>query len=193
MERAESGGWQTVWVGLGSNAADAMVRLERARAALDMMEGLRVARASSVYRTEPQDYADQPWFHNQVLRCLAAPRREPVSLMRDLLAAEARLGRVRSPDPALRFGPRAIDIDILLWGEDAEVRCSDPVCLVPHPRLTRRAFWLVPLRDMAPALAIQGESLDVHLGRLAWTMKDNVIYQEQPGPAGDKVPGRTAS
>ncbi len=184
-ERQEKGGAQPVWVGLGSNADDAPLRLARAREALDGVDGLRVARVSPVYRTEPQDFADQPFFHNQVLLCLADGRWEPVPLMRALLAVEADLGRVRPSDPALRFGPRAIDIDILLWGPDAGRASADPVCLLPHPRLTRRAFWLVPLRDMAPGLAIQGEGLDVHLGRLAWSVRDGVIYQAQPGAAGD--------
>lgn len=180
-----------VWIGLGSNSPDAPQRLEAALAGLAAMDGLAIAKVSPVYRTEPQDYADQPFFYNQVLEARADARWHPVALMRALLELEASLGRRRSPDPALRFGPRAIDIDMLLCGEGGALASDDPVCLLPHPRLVRRAFWLVPLRDIAPHLAIQGESVGTHLARLAWTMEDNIIFQEQPGAAGSLIPGES--
>lgn len=173
-----------VWIGLGSNSEDALERLDEARAGIAALDGLTIVRVSPVYTTEPQDYADQPYFHNQVLEARADAAWGPVPLMLAMLGLESQLGRVRSADPALRFGPRAIDIDMLLYGEDGKVVSDDPTCLLPHPRLTRRAFWLVPLRDIAPRLRIQGESVDALLARLTWSVENNVICQEQPGQAG---------
>ncbi len=169
------------WLGLGSNSEDALLRLEKARKALQEIPGLTLFKASPVYKTEPQDYLDQPFFHNQALEMRAASSWQPVPLMKKLLEVEAGLGRVRSQDPALRFGPRAIDIDMLLFGEGGAFSSSDPVCLLPHPRLVRRAFWLVPLRDTSPDLRIQGEDLGALLARLCWRLQDSVIYQEAPG------------
>ncbi len=177
------------WLGLGSNSADAMERLAMAREALGRESGLVIARESPVYMTEPQDYADQPFFHNQVLELRAGGGTEPVRLMQRLLEIEAGLGRVRSTDPALRYGPRCIDIDMLLFGKGGTFISKDPVCILPHPRLVQRAFWLVPLRDISPDLAIQGEGITLLLDRLAWSVQDNVIYQETL-PSGNTYCGR---
>ena len=94
------------------------------------MPGTVVSALSPVYRTEPQDYADQPWFLNRVLMLHVSGDITPVELMKRFLGIEALLGRVRSPDPALRFGPRAIDIDMLLFDD---VVSDDPCasCLIP--------------------------------------------------------------
>lgn len=171
-------GGMPFWLGLGSNSPDAMERLAMAREALVREQGLLLVKESPIYMTEPQDYADQPFFHNQVLELTASAGTKPVPLMQRLLEIEADLGRVRSTDPALRYGPRCIDIDMLLFGEGGGFLSCDPVCILPHPRLVQRAFWLVPLRDIAPDLTVQGESIDTLLDRLAWSVQNNVIYQE---------------
>ena len=163
-----------VYVGLGSNSGDASVAIARAVDGLAAMAGLAVEGVSPEYRTEPQDYADQPWFRNRVVRLAAAPSWQPVALMRALLGLEAALGRVRSPDPALRFGPRAIDIDMLLFGDTV---LDDPVCTLPHPRLHRRAFWLVPLLDLSPAIAVAGTPARELLSRLDWRLEGDKIFQ----------------
>ncbi len=173
----KSGG-MPFWLGLGSNSPDAMVRLAMAREALQKEKGLLLVKESPIYMTEPQDYADQPFFHNQVLELKAISCTQPVPLMQRLLEIETALGRVRSQDPALRYGPRCIDIDMLLFGTDGGLLSLDPVCILPHPRLVQRAFWLVPLRDISPDLTIQGEGIDALLDRLAWSEQNNVIYQE---------------
>ena len=98
----------TVYAGLGSNSPDAADRLLSALDALSRMPGTVVSALSPVYRTEPQDYADQPWFLNRVLMLHVSGDITPVELMKRFLGIEALLGRVRSPDPALRFGPRAM-------------------------------------------------------------------------------------
>lgn len=172
------------WLGLGSNSPDAMARLAMAREALVKEKGLWVVKESPIYMTEPQDYADQPFFHNQVLELKASCGTLPVPLMQRLLEIEADLGRVRSTDPSLRYGPRCIDIDMLLFGEGGGFLSCNPVCILPHPRLVQRAFWLVPLRDTAPDLTVQGESIDTLLDRLAWSVQNNVIYQETHTAAG---------
>lgn len=170
-------GLVTVYVGLGSNSRDAPTMLERARSGLESLPAVHICRASRVYLTEPQDYTSQPWFHNQVLELSLAGEecpQEARNLMAALLMLEAALGRVRSQDPALRFGPRSIDLDILLFGK---LVLQDPFCTLPHPRLARRAFWLVPLADLAPDLVIGGPSVLECLDRLDWHAEGNRIYQ----------------
>lgn len=167
------------FAGLGSNSEDAVTMLARAREGLAALPYVSITAASPVYVTEPQGYANQPWFHNQVLAlAVQCPKETEESaarrLMQDMLAIEAALGRVRSPDPALRFGPRCIDIDLLLFGA---VQCADPFCTVPHPRLAERAFWLVPLRDIAPGVLIWGRTPQTWLASLNWHMEADTISQ----------------
>lgn len=162
------------YVGLGSNNPDAADMLESARKALAALPDLHVGAASPVYSTEPQGLADQPWFLNQVVAVRPGPSWRPCNVVQALLAMEEALGRVRSPDPALRFGPRAIDADLLLFGEE---QCRDPRCLVPHPRLTQRAFVLVPLLDIAPDVCIAGIPASRWLARLDYRVAGDRIFQ----------------
>ena len=160
------------YVSLGSNCEDAGHMLEEARERLGRLPGISVAAASPVYATEPQDYADQPWFLNQVLKLELAPRWQPRALLEALLEVEARMGRVR--DPALRFGPRVIDLDLLIFGEE---RSHSPECTLPHPRLLRRAFVLVPLLDIAPGLSLDGIPLAGALEALPYRLSGSKIFQ----------------
>lgn len=160
------------YVSLGSNCDTARHMLAEAAERLGRLPGLTIAEASPVYATEPQDYADQPWFLNQVLKLALESRWEPRALVADLLEQEALMGRVR--DPALRFGPRVIDLDLLLFGE---VRCDWPECTLPHPRLLRRAFVLVPLLDVAPGLSVGGLPLAKALRGLPYKLCDGKIFQ----------------
>ena len=106
-------------VSLGPNCESAAAMLEAALAALAALPDMRLGAASPVHRTEPQEYADQPWFHNQVVELLPGASWQPCCLVEALLGIEERLGRVRSADPALRYGPRVIDADLLLFGSCA--------------------------------------------------------------------------
>lgn len=162
------------YVGLGSNAAGAAEHLEQALAALAALPDMRLGAVSSVYATEPQDYADQPWFLNRAAELLPGADWEPHTLMDALLQIEAAQGRVRSPDPALRYGPRVIDLDLLLFGD---VQSTHPHCLLPHPRLTRRAFVLVPLLEVAPQIRICGLPGRQWLARLPWRLEGHRIFQ----------------
>lgn len=163
------------YISLGSNQGDPPAHLRAACEAVARLPEVAVTAASPVYRTEPQGLRDQPWFANQVLclRCgggWAAP-----SLLDALLNIETALGRRRSPDPALRYGPRVIDLDLLLFGT---VRSDEPHCRLPHPRLLERAFVLVPLRDIAPKVILStGETPDTALRRLAYRVDGERIYQ----------------
>lgn len=161
------------YVGLGSNAADAAHRLDAAQAALERLEGVRLVRAASRYATEPQGYADQPWFENTVLElAVDGSRWQAREFLAALLGMEAALGRRR--DPSLRFGPRAIDMDLLLFGEQSSM---DEHCLLPHPRLCERAFVLVPLAELVPDRRVNGLSVRQWLDRLVWRREGRAIFQ----------------
>jgi 2-amino-4-hydroxy-6-hydroxymethyldihydropteridine diphosphokinase len=148
-----------VYVGLGSNLGD---REAAIRAALDALAGLpdtTLTRASSLYDTEPVGEVDQPDFLNAVaeLETGLAPRQ----LLWNLMLIERRLGRVRTT----KWGPRSIDLDLLLAGDQV---IDEPDLQVPHPELTRRSFVLVPLVELDPMLRhpLTGETLLHHLSRL---------------------------
>jgi len=125
---------------LGSNLGRKRENLARARRLL-AENGVAVLHASSLYRTQPVGRAGQPWFVNQVLRVESG--REP----RELILLAKRIERDMKRAPAGRFGPRVIDIDILLAGRRVVV---SPRLLVPHPRLELRRFVLEPLAEIAP-------------------------------------------
>ncbi len=147
------------FIGLGSNLGEreAMIRL-----ALDDLARLpdtRLARASSLYDTEPVGEVDQPNFLNAVAQLeteLTARQ-----LLWNLLLIEKRLGRVR----AQKWGPRTIDLDLLLYGS---LIVEEPDLVLPHPELTRRSFVLVPLVELDPLLVHPGtgDTLLNHLSRL---------------------------
>lgn len=160
------------YISLGSNCEQAPLMLARAARRVAGLAGVQVVAASPVYSTEPQEDAAQPWFLNQVLKLGLAVSWRPAAFVAALLAIEEALGRVR--DPARRFGPRVIDLDLLLFGEE---RCADAHCTVPHPRLTRRAFVLVPLLDVAPDLALDGVALAASLEKIPHRVRGKQIFQ----------------
>ena len=127
-------------LGLGSNEGRPRRNLARARRLLEA-EGIAVRKASAVYRTEPVGFSDQPWFLNQVLE--AATDLSPWEVLAAAKRIEAAMGR----RPARRYGPRVIDIDILLAGPTV---LRTTALTVPHPRLADRNFVLVPLAEIAP-------------------------------------------
>lgn len=133
------------YVGLGTNLGDKMENLRVALALLAAASAVRVLRVADVYRTAPWGYADQDWFLNTVaeLETMLAARH----LLEVLLDIEGRMGRRRG----VRWGPRIIDLDLLLYG-DRVVR--EPDLVVPHPRMHERAFVLVPLAELEPSLRL---------------------------------------
>jgi 2-amino-4-hydroxy-6-hydroxymethyldihydropteridine diphosphokinase len=131
-----------VYLSLGSNLSDRQANLEKAVQQLGDNR-IEVRRVSSLYRTEPVGYAEQPWF----LNCVAEVMTDlmPLQLVRRCQGVERELGRRPGP----KNGPRLIDIDILLY-ENAVVH--SPEVTIPHPRMAERRFVLVPLAELAPAL-----------------------------------------
>ena len=135
------------FVGLGSNLADPMGQVRQAFTELEAIPGTRVTARSSLYRTSPVGYLEQPEFINAVASVQTTL--EPQVLLAALLAIEDRHGRRRG----MRNAPRTLDLDLLLYGE--EVLDRDGLTL-PHPRLHERAFVLAPLAEIAPGAMVPG-------------------------------------
>lgn len=132
------------YLALGSNLGDRLDLLVQAARALEV-PGIHLLRTSSVFETPPWGVQEQPAFLNMVVEVETA--RDPISLLRHAQQVEQRLGRVRR----LRWGPRTIDIDLILYGQ---TRLTSPELELPHPRLTERAFVLVPLLELVPDLSL---------------------------------------
>jgi 2-amino-4-hydroxy-6-hydroxymethyldihydropteridine diphosphokinase len=131
---------RNVYLGLGSNLGDRDANL---RAAIGKLaEFMHVKRVSSVYETDPLLVEDQPFFHN--LACAGKTTLDPFSLLRALKRIERDLGRAPGP----RYGPRVIDIDILLFDD---LVLTTPELTIPHPGMLERAFVLIPLAEIAPS------------------------------------------
>ncbi len=176
VSRCESKRWHSVYAGLGSNCGEARELLNRACELIAAVPGTRFCARSPIYMTEPQGYREQPWFLNCVVHLEVMDGMEPYSLLQAFLAIEAGLGRTRVAG-ASRFGPRCIDIDLLLFGDR---RSDNPDCILPHPRMHERAFVLLPLHDIAPDLLLYGEPLAAHLSRIPWRREGEKIYQTEP-------------
>ncbi|HKV46101.1 MAG TPA: 2-amino-4-hydroxy-6-hydroxymethyldihydropteridine diphosphokinase [bacterium] len=147
----------SVFLSLGSNLGDRAHMLAQARALLDASD-LRIVAVSHVYESLPWGKIDQPAFLNQVVQ--ARTTLAPAALLARCLEVEARLGRVRT----IRWGPRTIDIDILLY--DA-LELATPDLVIPHAELRRRAFVLVPLAELVPGLRLpDGASVEALVGAL---------------------------
>lgn len=140
-----------VFIGLGANLGDAALTLRQAGDALVRQPGLDAVRLSSLYRTPAWGRRDQPDFINAV--AVAHTQLSPTTLLDTLLAVERSFGRQRSPDGRDRWGPRTLDLDLLLYGQQV---VSLPKLTVPHPHLHARAFALVPLLELAPEVVIPG-------------------------------------
>lgn len=136
------------YVGLGSNLDDPLRQLELAVTALDSLPLCRVRRQSSRYLSAPWGLAGQPDFVNAVVELETTLDAE--ALLGALLGVERQLGRRRDGE---RWGPRVIDLDLLLYGRQ---RLHTDQLELPHPRMTDRAFVLVPLAEIAPDLEIPG-------------------------------------
>jgi 2-amino-4-hydroxy-6-hydroxymethyldihydropteridine diphosphokinase len=140
--------WLPAYVGLGSNLDDPPAQLRVAFDALSRIPATRLVARSALYRNPPLGPADQPDYVNAVAALLTTL--EPAELLNALRRIEAAQGRQRGGP---RWGPRTIDLDLLLHGQ----ACLDGESLVlPHPGLVDRAFVLVPLAEIAPGLRLPG-------------------------------------
>src|SRR5215813_13272694 len=133
---------KSIYLSLGSNLGDREANLRAAIAALPEAR-VKVGRVSSVYETEPVDYFDQPWFLNCVVE--GETEMEAVELLRRLHGIETRMGSKKE----FAKGPRLLDIDILLYGNETIATAE---LQVPHPRMLERKFVLTPLAEIAPEL-----------------------------------------
>ena len=134
-------------VALGSNIEDPEAQVKRAFDEISALPGTRVLARSSLHRTAPVGYVDQPDFVNAC--ALVDTELAPRALLDELLALEKRHGRVRD----LPNGPRTLDLDIVLYGDRV---IDEPGLKVPHPRAHERAFVLVPLVEAWPEATIPG-------------------------------------
>ena len=136
-------------VGLGGNLGDAAAVLREALVELDAMPRTRLLRASRLYRTPAWGLQEQPDFINAA--ALLETRLPARELLDELLQIERSHGRDR--DAETRWGPRMLDLDLLLYGDEV---IDEPGLKVPHPHLHERAFVLLPLREIAPDAVIPG-------------------------------------
>jgi 2-amino-4-hydroxy-6-hydroxymethyldihydropteridine diphosphokinase len=140
-----------IFLGLGSNVGDREGNIRAAVARLSTWPGVNVTKVSSLYETTPVGYTDQADFLNMVV--IVETSLPPTELLAACLAVEQALGRERK----MRWGPRTIDIDVLLYND---VALATPVLTLPHPRLHERCFVVVPLAEVAP-------DTPVHAGKTA--------------------------
>ncbi len=147
-----------VYLGLGSNLGNRLAHLASARDAIaDKIGSIR--HASSIYDTVPWGPVRQDNYLNQVIS--VSTKMEPDALLGVLHEIERAAGRDRKNE--VRYGPRALDLDILLYGDRA---LNTHGLVIPHPHMVERAFVLVPLAEIAPELTVAGMPLRELLGRI---------------------------
>lgn len=149
-----------VYVGIGSNLEDPVEQCLEARARLAGAEGVSLIRSSSLYRSEPVGFSEQDWFVNAV--CHLRTELDAHDLLRALQGIERDMGK-RVP---FRWGPRIIDLDLLLYGDQT---IDESGLQVPHPRMHERRFVLQPMVEIAPSvehplLKVSMEKLLARLG-----------------------------
>ncbi len=134
---------QLVYIGLGSNLDDPVAQLQKAAAAIAELPASKVQAASSIYSSAPLGPSDQPRFSNAVMALQTDL--SPITLLDALQAIEQQQGRVRQGE---RWGPRTLDLDILLFGQQL---IDLPRLQVPHYHMHQRPFVLLPLAEICPA------------------------------------------
>jgi 2-amino-4-hydroxy-6-hydroxymethyldihydropteridine diphosphokinase len=161
--------WVPAYVALGSNLAEPVRQVERAFEALATLPVTRLMLRSSAYRSRPMGPVEQPDFVNAAAALLT--QLDPATLLRELQSLETRLGR---EVPVVRWGPRLIDLDLLVHGQ---TRCNDAALTLPHPGIVERDFVLVPLAEISPSLEVPG------VGRV------DALLQRLAPPALERIPG----
>lgn len=165
----------SAWIGLGSNLDDPRRQLDRALQALAREPDITLQQVSSYYRTAPWGVTDQPHFVNAVARL--DTRLSPLALLDVLRRLEHQAGRERLE----RWGPRVLDLDLLLFGETC---CDTAQLQLPHPRMHERAFVLVPLAELEPGLVL-GRHGSVS-GLLARIGRQGVEVLPEAPPSGEQ-------
>lgn len=150
----------TVYLSLGSNLGDRLNYLTSAIKCLSEEKNVTIKEISPVYETKPWGLKEQDDFYNLVLEITTTL--SPHDLLTTCQQIEHQLGRVRE----VPFGPRTIDIDLLLYGDET---LSSERLTIPHPLMCERDFVLVPLYDLAPQIKISGVEIAIHLNQLVET------------------------
>jgi 2-amino-4-hydroxy-6-hydroxymethyldihydropteridine diphosphokinase len=143
----ETSATRRAYIGLGSNLHDPVSQVRAAIIALADIGLTRLSTSSSLYRSAPMGYADQPDFVNAVAG--VDTELDPQNLLARLLAVERARGRVRT----IANGPRVLDLDLLLYADECVAEAG---LRIPHPRMHERAFVLIPLVEIAPSIIIPG-------------------------------------
>lgn len=131
------------YIGLGSNLGDKKTYINQALDLLTNNPGIKKLRAASLYKTAPMGYLEQDWFLNTVAEIETVL--SPEELLALLKGVEDTLQRVRT----IRWGPRTIDLDLLTYGDET---INTRSLVIPHPRMTQRAFVMVPLAELNPTM-----------------------------------------
>jgi 2-amino-4-hydroxy-6-hydroxymethyldihydropteridine diphosphokinase len=142
-----------VYIALGTNLEPRADHLEKALELFRSLTDVEVKRVSSIYESKPVDYLDQPDFLNLVFE--AETDLLPLDLLDRCQSIEQELGRVRT----IRFGPRTLDVDIVLYGVES---FAEERLILPHPRMQERAFVLLPLQELNPELIVPKWNKTVH-------------------------------
>ncbi|MBC1335061.1 2-amino-4-hydroxy-6-hydroxymethyldihydropteridine diphosphokinase [Listeria booriae] len=132
------------YLSIGTNIGNRQENLENALKSLNQTENIKITHVSSVYETDPVGFEDQDAFLNIAVALETTLDQE--TLLQTGLNIETELGRVR----LIRWGPRLIDIDLLLYDD---IKQQSPTLELPHPRMTERAFVMIPLQEIAPDVA----------------------------------------
>ncbi|WP_034490764.1 2-amino-4-hydroxy-6-hydroxymethyldihydropteridine diphosphokinase [Afifella pfennigii] len=160
-------------LGLGGNLGEPAEAFRQAAALLQARDAVKVLASAPIYASAPWGMTDQPDFLNSAL--LVETTLSPRGLLETILGVERQLGRVRET----RWGPRAIDIDILVYGE---TEVEEAGLAIPHPFLAERAFALKPLCDLWPQAPVRGRPA------LAWLAELEAAELRPVAPAGWHLP-----
>lgn len=165
----------TAYISLGGNLGGEEGLFSLALRRMAALPGVKVTARSRLYQTEPHGDPDQPWFVNMIASLLCTPTWSPRTFLAAILEIETALGRKR--DASRQFGPRCIDLDLLLFGD---ILLTEDTVTVPHPRMVERAFVLVPLLEIAPRLTMPGSGIPVTalLARLSYRVEKGLIHQD---------------
>ena len=148
MPNAEAS--STAYLGLGGNLGDPVAAMAHALGMIDARADCSVRAVSRLYRTPPWGKTDQSWFYNSA--AAVETSLGPHDLLDLCLEIERQMKRVRQE----RWGPRTIDLDLLVY---RDLTLADERLTIPHPRMKERAFVLMPLADLTPALQVEGKSV----------------------------------
>ncbi|MBY0428705.1 MAG: 2-amino-4-hydroxy-6-hydroxymethyldihydropteridine diphosphokinase [Alphaproteobacteria bacterium] len=164
-----------IFLGLGGNISySGQPVLSTLHAAIEAMPayGIRIDKCSSFYHSRPVPVSDQPWFFNAVISC--ATHLSPHELLRALLSIEQKFGRVRTDDGAIKNAARTLDLDIIDF--DGKI-ISDDTLDLPHPRMSSRAFIVLPLFEIVPDWKhpASGESISSLVGQLSTDDRLNTV------------------